>query len=164
MEAAFEDVRILICDHKIAALKDMLPLLDQMVKTGRPLLVVAEDIEGDALATLIVNGLRGAALLRGQGAVWDRRKAILQDIAVLTGGKVISEELGLVKRVDRGSRDRQACRRRQGSTTIVGGGGAKAAIEARILAIRREIEALTSDYDKGESCASGWPSCRVALP
>lgn len=152
MEAAFEDVRILICDHKIAALKDMLPLLDQMVKTGRPLLVVAEDIEGDALATLIVNGLRGAlrcCAVKAPG-FGDRRKAILQDIAVLTGGKVISEELGLklegASIEDLGTAKRVVIDKDR--TTIVGGGGAKAAIEARIAAIRREIEASTSDYDK----------------
>jgi len=152
MEAAFEDVRILLCEHKISALKDMLPLLDQMVKTGRPLLVVAEEIEGDALATLIVNGLRGAlrcCAVKAPG-FGDRRKAILQDIAVLTGGKVISEELGL--RLEGASIEDLGTAKRvvidKDRTTIVGGGGAREAIDARVAAIRREIEASTSDYDR----------------
>jgi len=152
MEAVFEDVRVLLCDHKIAALKDMLPLLDQIVKTARPLLVIAEDIEGDALATLIVNQLRGAlksCAVKAPG-FGDRRKAMLQDVAVLTGGKVISEELGLklegVTMADLGTAKRVVVDK--DTTTIIGGTGDKAAIEGRVSAIRREIEASTSDYDK----------------
>lgn len=152
MEAVFEDVRVLLCDRKISVLKDMLPLLDEFAKTGRPLLVVAEDIEGDALATLIVNQLRGAlksCAVKAPG-FGDRRKAMLQDMAVLTGGKVISEELGLklegVTIADLGAAKRVVVDK--DTTTIIGGSGDKAAIEGRVSAIRREIEASTSDYDK----------------
>ena len=174
MEAVFEDVRVLLCDHKIAVLKDMLPLLDSIVKTARPLLVIAEDIEGDALATLIVNQLRGglkSCAVKAPG-FGDRRKAMLQDMAVLTGGQVISEEVGLKLEsatiTDLGTAKRVVVDK--DTTTIIGGAGDKAAIEGRVSAIRREIEASTSDYDKEKlrerlaKLAGGVAVIRVGAP
>jgi chaperonin GroEL len=174
MEAVLEDVRVLLCDHKIAALKDMIPVLDQIAKTGRPLLVVAEDIEGDALATLIVNQLRGSlrsCAVKAPG-FGDRRKAMLQDMAVLTGSQVISEEVGLkletVTIADLGTAKRVVVDK--DTTTIIGGSGEKAAIEARVAAIRREIETSTSDYDKEKlrerlaKLAGGVAVIRVGAP
>jgi chaperonin GroEL len=174
MEAIFEDVRVLLCDHKIAVLKDMLPLLDSIVKTARPLLVIAEDIEGDALATLIVNQLRGglkSCAVKAPG-FGDRRKAMLQDMAVLTGGRVISEEVGLKLEsatiTDLGTAKRVVVDK--DTTTIIGGAGDKAAIEGRVSAIRREIEASTSDYDKEKlrerlaKLAGGVAVIRVGAP
>jgi len=152
MEAVLEDAYIIITDKKISAMNDLLPLLEKIVQTGRPFVIVAEDVEGEALATLVVNKLRGtlkACAVKAPG-FGDRRKEMLQDIAVLTGGEVISEELG--HKLDKVGVDMLGRAKRvvvdKDNTTIVNGAGEKAEIKKRADSIRKQIEDTTSDYDK----------------
>jgi chaperonin GroEL len=174
MEAVLEEPLILLHDKRISSMKDLLPLLEQVVRDGRALLVVAEEIEGEALATLVVNKIRGSlrcAAVKAPG-FGDRRKAMLDDMAILTGGQVIAEEIG-VKLENTTLRELGSAKKvviTKDDTTLIEGAGEKAAIQARCAELRRQIEDTTSDYDREKlqerlaKLAGGVAVIRVGAP